>query len=351
MFEGVLRTACLAVTMVLTPPAWGQDALSVEAKEKAMAGQGTPELVVQVHEPLRQVRVRLKGAGVNIQRTFPSPDAGAELVVPIRLGRPGRRDVRGSVDAIFPDRHRASLPLAFTVELLRPLRLDVDATPESVARGELTVRATDGRSLTSYRLGLTGARERVLGSAEGRVGSEGVIRWDPPADRVLRIDLEVRAEDGTFRQRALFPWQIDVPHEEVRFETGSAEIRGVETPKLEASLSAIEAALADVRPWADAKLFILGHTDRVGTAASNQVLSAARARSIGGWFRRAGVSVPVRVAGAGERQLRVQTADEVPEPANRRVEYIVAVEPPRLPGVAWKPLSSEKSVHPGRRSE
>ena len=34
--------------------------------------------------------------------------------------------------------------------------------------------------------------------------------------------------------------------------------------------------------------------------------------------------------GVGERALKVKTADEVDEPKNRRVDYMLGVEPPRF---------------------
>jgi hypothetical protein len=40
--------------------------------------------------------------------------------------------------------------------------------------------------------------------------------------------------------------------------------------------------------------------------------------------------------GLGERSLLVKTADEVDEPRNRRVDYILALEPPALPFGEWK---------------
>ena len=87
-------------------------------------------------------------------------------------------------------------------------------------------------------------------------------------------------------------------------------------------------------------LFVAGHTDTVGDAAANQVLSARRARAIARWFRSHGVKGAIRFAGFGESHLWVQTPDDADEPRNRRAEYIVAVDAPRIGGaeVAWKSL-------------
>ena len=76
------------------------------------------------------------------------------------------------------------------------------------------------------------------------------------------------------------------------------------------------------------KLFVLGHTDSVGEKSKNKNLSHERATSIARWFVKQGLSVPVYVRGFGESDLKVPTGDEVDEPANRRADYILSVEPP-----------------------
>ena len=45
-----------------------------------------------------------------------------------------------------------------------------------------------------------------------------------------------------------------------------------------------------------------------------------RAEAVGEQLKTAGIQAPMEFAGRGEREPLVPTADEVPEPANRRVE-------------------------------
>jgi len=69
---------------------------------------------------------------------------------------------------------------------------------------------------------------------------------------------------------------------------------------------------------------ITGHTDTVGASELNDGLSRDRATEIRAALVREGLPVEnARVTGRGERELRVQTADGVNEPANRRVEVIL----------------------------
>jgi outer membrane protein OmpA-like peptidoglycan-associated protein len=69
---------------------------------------------------------------------------------------------------------------------------------------------------------------------------------------------------------------------------------------------------------------IVGHTDTVGDNASNDKLSLQRAIEIRAALVKEGLPVEnARVTGRGQRELRVHTADDVDEPANRRVEVIL----------------------------
>jgi OmpA-OmpF porin, OOP family len=86
-----------------------------------------------------------------------------------------------------------------------------------------------------------------------------------------------------------------------------------------------QAVLAEVREaWRNlphAELVLTGHTDRVGGAGDNDKLSLQRANALRDLLVAAGFAAEsMRVAGRGEREPLVSTADEVAEPRNRRVE-------------------------------
>ncbi len=71
-------------------------------------------------------------------------------------------------------------------------------------------------------------------------------------------------------------------------------------------------------------LAITGHADRAGPEEYNLGLSLRRANSVlEGLSARGANADDVSVAGRGEAEPTVATADGVPEPANRRVEIIV----------------------------
>jgi outer membrane protein OmpA-like peptidoglycan-associated protein len=174
-------------------------------------------------------------------------------------------------------------------------------------------------------------------------GTALTVGWSPlSSEAVSRIEVWGHDTAGFYVGVALTPWNVKIPHEEVNFETNSDAIRASEVPKLEASLQKVKEAIAKHKELGNISLFIAGHTDSVGSAEHNLGLSRRRARSIAAWFRAQGIRNPISYEGFGEASLIVKTADEVAEPRNRRVDYILSIEPPRLPtgagGFGWKGL-------------
>jgi outer membrane protein OmpA-like peptidoglycan-associated protein len=73
-----------------------------------------------------------------------------------------------------------------------------------------------------------------------------------------------------------------------------------------------------------AEVAVIGHSDRVGSLEYNDSLSRRRAERVRNDFVERGIPTSaIHVAGRGEREPIVQTADEVSEPLNRRVEINV----------------------------
>jgi outer membrane protein OmpA-like peptidoglycan-associated protein len=154
-----------------------------------------------------------------------------------------------------------------------------------------------------------------------------IVTWTPSSDAaVARIEVRAYDAQGSWVGVQLAPWFVPIPHEDVNFKTGSAEIEVPETPKLEAHGS--------MHPGIT--LYIAGHTDTVGSASHNLKLSQDRARSIAGWFRKRGVKLPISFEGFGETSPEVKTADNVDEPRNRRVDYVLSDGPPTY-SAAFRP--------------
>jgi outer membrane protein OmpA-like peptidoglycan-associated protein len=96
------------------------------------------------------------------------------------------------------------------------------------------------------------------------------------------------------------------------------------TDLLPESVPMLEQVRAEVARRPGAEVQVTGHTDTVGSDADNDRLSRQRAAQILNLLASKGFSRSIMSAvGRGERELKAQTADNVPSPINRRVEIIV----------------------------
>ena len=103
----------------------------------------------------------------------------------------------------------------------------------------------------------------------------------------------------------------------LHFVTGTDELTEDSKGELQKILDEIKQ-----RPYPD--ILVIGHTDTVGDLEGNDRLSAQRAERMKGYLTGIGIREDrIRVAGRGEREPLVPTADNVDEPRNRRVEINV----------------------------
>jgi outer membrane protein OmpA-like peptidoglycan-associated protein len=199
-------------------------------------------------------------------------------------------------------------------------------------------------------LKVTGESGAVLADEEqdfrGRpAGVPVMLTWQPSSDEsVMRVEVRATDTQGRYVGVALTPWQVRVPHEDVNFRTDSADIDAGELGKLDDAYQRLVEILAGIKThhneeeFRSLTLFISGHTDTVGSTASNLRLSQARARAIAAWFRGKGVRIPIAYEGFGETSLRVSTADQVDEPRNRRSDYIVSPDEPYFKTTGFRPV-------------
>ncbi len=101
------------------------------------------------------------------------------------------------------------------------------------------------------------------------------------------------------------------------FQEGTDELTAASKPLFDGVLAEIAA-----RPAVD--VLVTGHTDRVGRLVDNDRLALRRAESMRDTLVAHGIAASaISVAGRGEREPLVPTADDVPEERNRRVEIFV----------------------------
>ena len=174
------------------------------------------------------------------------------------------------------------------------------------------------------------SRVVLLPEADGRVGS--VLVTSESSEQVLstaftsaevskRGAITLQTEDaGQVNQRyaATLAARPAAPVSFILyFEFGSAvDI----APTFKPVLDQLTAALAT---YPAPEITVIGHTDRVGSEESNDVLSLQRAQTVRDFILQAGVKADIEVSGRGEREPIVPTADEVAESRNRRVEINV----------------------------
>lgn len=90
------------------------------------------------------------------------------------------------------------------------------------------------------------------------------------------------------------------------------------------SRQVLEQLRAELRKRRAPEITVIGHTDRVGTPQFNDNLALQRAQMVRSLLTADGIGDGnIAVAGRGEREPLIQTADEVDEPRNRRVEISI----------------------------
>lgn len=327
------------ILLLWAVPAAAEDAIKVELVPKAMAGAGQPALVVRAEAAVGNLVLDVKRSsdGKRVKLSSGPVPPGKSHAFPLELKAPGEARFAGTLALTLEDGQSGEMPIDVSVSLLPPLALKI--APGDVDLEKRTLRIEADRPLKKVQISVMSDSGTPLGTTEaGASGTEARVTWKQTAGTPLRITVQAWDADDFFGAIELFPWRVDIPHEEVHFASGSHEIGPQEGPKLEKSFALIQQAIDKYGKLANIRLFIAGHTDTVGDAASNRMLSDRRARSIGGWFARRGVKIPILYAGFGEEMLLLKTADDTDEAKNRRAEYIVAVDAPAMRGATWRPL-------------
>jgi outer membrane protein OmpA-like peptidoglycan-associated protein len=221
------------------------------------------------------------------------------------------------------------------------LALEIDKSKVDLKGHRLEARAN--RELARIEVKVLGDSGAVLAQqdlpfAGHPAGSVLEVTWTPSSEEVVaRIELIAHDTQGNWVGVALIPWSVSIPHQDVTFKTASAEISDTEKAKLEASYTKVTEILAKHQDLGTITLFIAGHTDTVGRNEDNLRLSLRRAEAISTWFRKRGLTLPIAYEGFGESSLLVKTADNVDEPRNRRVDYILSLDVPNFKPTGFKP--------------
>jgi len=207
-----------------------------------------------------------------------------------------------------PARRKTDVPPALTRNLLRLAPLGLLVLAGCAGRDDLYV-LLPGKGKTGALTVTSGGEQRVLDQpyAAARVPRTGSV------NARVTTEAEVR--------RAFGPALAAQPGRPVSFYLYFLADTDEFTPESKQVVNQIFAEIAR-RPAPE--IVIIGHTDRVGSVQYNDALARKRAERVREELLKLGIpKVRISVAGRGEREPEISTADEVPEPRNRRVEINV----------------------------
>jgi outer membrane protein OmpA-like peptidoglycan-associated protein len=169
---------------------------------------------------------------------------------------------------------------------------------ESGAVGRAVVSTPNG----SGTVELSSARESTSASANS-----------PPSPAVVLSDADV--------QRLFGPALSALPPPPQRF---TFYFKFESDELTDESRALVPDILAAVKGRPSPEVVVVGHTDTTGSTASNFELGLKRANMVGNLLIQAGMDAgAIDITSLGESDLIVQTADDVAEPRNRRVEIVV----------------------------
>jgi outer membrane protein OmpA-like peptidoglycan-associated protein len=191
---------------------------------------------------------------------------------------------------------RSSIALACLILLAGCPRQALFVVLPSEEGGVGAITVDDGKTVTTL--------DQPYAAAEARAGAS-----QPVEESRANIDI-------TFR-RAFAAQPILPQHFRLYFILGSDEL----TPQ---SAAAYHSVFDDIKRRPVYQVEVVGHTDTLGDARTNQTLSLARAAALRDRLVRNGIEADaISVAGRGKLDLIVPTADGVSEPRNRCVVITV----------------------------
>ncbi|MDJ0949410.1 MAG: OmpA family protein [Alphaproteobacteria bacterium] len=243
---------------------------------------------------------------------------------------------------------------------------------EYIALAEVAIAESDHQHAEIYiQKGIAACEDREVHTFGGqKVVPEVLGMWWIPADEDAQL-IKARAElmpllDGNGRTRApavaaraqaMFDCWVEEAHEDYwmrqpgvmvyqpedlkrckdGFFAALAELKGVgkaekfiiffafDKSNIDAEAAAVLNRVTDAAKRREpARIAIFGFTDTAGSASYNVGLSKRRAQAVVRYLTQRGVGATrISATGLGETQLRVPTADGVPERQNRRAEITI----------------------------
>lgn len=148
----------------------------------------------------------------------------------------------------------------------------------------------------------------IVGAAAGALVGNQLDKQAAEMRATLDSDILVETADGHLI--------VTLP-EDITFDTDSSVVR----PSLQGELNKVAASLVQ---YPETTVQVIGHTDNVGDAGYNQILSEQRASSVASILRSGGVAAGrIGTSGRGENEPKASNLSPEGRAQNRRVEIIV----------------------------
>ncbi len=305
--------------------------VEIAVREMVNLPQESPRLTVRIQEPIRNLRIVVSERGKTVaSKNFPQLGRGAVQYITWSAD-PGsyeyKIDVSGTTTA-----GKASASLQAKVAVMHPLEIFLERERVDLHTRRIPFRINNPPGhveITIYNLAGRTIHQADIDLQAESANSEIELTWPELEESIARIALRVFDVSESWVGVELLPFRVEIPHVDVVFETNKWNILPSEKAKLDDAYQRLIQAIAEHGADIKARVYILGHTDTVGTEQHNMVLSANRANAIARYFKnRRGITLPILACGFGETMLAIKTADEVDEQRNRRAQYILAAEAP-----------------------
>ncbi|MBI3071838.1 MAG: OmpA family protein [Deltaproteobacteria bacterium] len=315
--------------------------LGVRIRERVELGREMAAILVQPTEDVLRVRVTVSTGDRTVKKFTKAVKAGTPVEFSWKPPA-GRIDYQADFDIKFANGDKGNFKMEFTVAAQPPLRVQILRSELDLEKRRLVFTQSRPAAKTELLVWAKSGGDPVQKKEiewKGDPLTKLEIIWDALDGELGRLAVKTYDADGFWAGVEVEPFTVEIPHDEVEFESGSDVIRKNEAPKLEKSYALLRDALEKHKDDIEMKLFIAGYTDTVGGVDYNMGLSERRARSIARWFKKR-IRIPVYYQGFGKSVLAVVTPDQTPEPKNRRALYVLTNMPPvtstAIPRQYWK---------------
>ena len=316
------------------------DAVEVSVNNRTMMGKGLPSVQVHILEAIAGFRLKLTRDDGKVVDVKGGGKPGVTRIIDLPQGE-GVVTWKGELTINLPKGDTAAMPLEFETQLVGTLKFIFDKEKNVDLPGrKVSFKLNQPADKAELRVLMDTGSYAFDGDVpfeNAPAGTLLTLTWPEAKGQVMKIFIRAYATSGQYDGVELTPWQVDIPHEEVNFDSGKWDVRAEEQPKLDQSYKLISEAVSKFGHLATLRLYVLGFTDTVGGTQYNRGLSLNRARSIAQYFRKKGLRIAIYVEGFGEEALAVGTPDETDEAKNRRAQYLITIDEPELKVVPFAP--------------